>query len=287
MNISLSEAPESYSRLLLRSLRLYVASFFRVFFLSLILSFIVFIPRLYSEFLGQNLFSTLPVTSPQRLWLTLIDFASLIFFTGVLWRIHCFMTNAHESMVDDIKISLKKFPYILIAGILQNIVFILIFIIYMATMFFYGMFHQNALTTEHWYFDLFKQNYLFLLSFLIPVAAFFYMFFEFYFYLPIILLENQGIISSLKKSVILVWKNWWKVFLLQITPWLIYLICLVIIKNVFKISIHIYYVEPDIEYTIPATLFHLVFFAIFIPFVATTMMVQLKDLELRKRRIDN
>ena len=69
----------------------------------------------------------------------------------------------------------------------------------------------------------------------------------------------------------------------QITPWLAYLITLIIIKFGIKVPIHIYFVNPGEQQTFLATFIHILIFAIFVPWVGAVMLVQLRDLELRKQ----
>ena len=119
MKLEKQNYPESIHILLWRSFKVYRASFFHVFFLSLLLSIIAFIPRLLSTLVGQDVFLGLPTFSPQRLWLLMITLGTLIFFTALLWRIRCVITDTHESIMDDMKISLRKIPFIFVAAILN------------------------------------------------------------------------------------------------------------------------------------------------------------------------
>ncbi len=57
-----------------------------------------------------------------------------------------------------------------------------------------------------------------------------------------------------------------------------YLILLFLIRFVAHINIHVYYMQTENE-SLAAILFHIVLFALFIPWVAATQLVQLRDLE--------
>ena len=81
--------------------------------------------------------------------------------------------------------------------------------------------------------------------------------------------------------MLLVWNHWWRVFSVQATPWLCYLFLLFSLKYVLGINIHIYLLGQT-SHSVLISLLHLLIFAIFIPWVAAILVVQLKDLELRK-----
>jgi hypothetical protein len=119
--------------------------------------------------------------------------------------------------------------------------------------------------------------------FILPTILIVYIIFAFYFYLALILTENQRIISSLKRSAYLVWGNWWRVANLQLTPWLINLLCLLLIKKYLPVNIHLYFVSGAEPSTFLSTLLNIIIFAIFIPWFGATLLVQLRDLELRKK----
>jgi hypothetical protein len=79
----------------------------------------------------------------------------------------------------------------------------------------------------------------------------------------------------------LVWNHWWRVFSTQLTPWLFYLALLIAVKYVLHIDFHIYFTQK-IDNTLWVTIAHIAVFSLFIPWVAALLLVQLKDLELRK-----
>lgn len=146
------------------------------------------------------------------------------------------------------------------------------------------MFYIQLLLYQHQL--LFYQNLLGLLLtiaiFIIQFLVILYLSVMFIFFIPLIATENKGIFSSLQKSISLAWNHWWRVFSVQITPWLCYVILLIIIKYALNIDIHIYFIETTAP-SLKTSLLHIVIFALYIPWVAALLLVQLKDLELRKR----
>lgn len=258
------------------SFKLYRAVIFRVFFLSLLLSIVVFIPRLLSTLFGKDVLGELSYVGWNNLWLILIDFAALTLLTAILWRINCFMRNSHESLLDDFKNALKRVVPILIAVIVQVLLVILTLIacLTLARMIFTP---QEAMTL----------NFTFSTELLIGVVSctqailVIYFFFAFCFYLPIILVENKGFLAAMTKSVRLVWGNWWRTVTVLMTPLLAYLVSIILVKYLFKINIHLYYTTLPEPQSLTATVVHIILFAAFIPWVAAAMLVQLQDLEKR------
>ncbi len=267
--------PETFRQQISRSVTLYKNSFLHVFLFALLLSVIVFIPRLIDVVTAGNFFAALTPVDPRRLWLVLIEVAALGVFTAMLWRIQCLITNTHETVRNDLTIALKKLPPIFVAGILQAVALFLINIVA------YILF--ILLAQKEQVFSL-SSFVLFSVLFLLQFIAAIYILFLFYFYLPLILTENNGIISALKRSALLVWKNWWRTLCVQLFPWSCYLIALLIIKSILGIDIHIYFSLTQ-NTTYLTTVIHILVFAIFIPWAAATMLVQLRDLELRKPKI--
>lgn len=271
MKIALSIQPESNKRLLKRSLRLYRASIPHVFGLALLLSLIVFIPRIISLVIEQDILDSINTLFLYNFFLIALNIGIIFVFTAILWRMRCIIMDAHESILDDFTIASKKIFLIIAAAIIQMLIIGMItFIVYY---FFTFIIKQNTLL--HMY-----------IAMAVAVLYFFmwgYVFYLLIFYLPLILTEDKGFISSLLKSVSLVWGNWWRVFLLQITPLISYVLFLLLIKYLFKIDLNIYFISYMQEGSILTTLINLLIFAFFIPFNAAVLLIQLRDLELRKQ----
>jgi hypothetical protein len=275
--MELSTQPESTKQLLIRSLQLYKATFVRVFYLGFLLSLVIFTPRLITFVLGKDIFKNLAINSPHQLWILVIDLISLIFFTSILWRMRCESKNIHEPVINDFKIALKKLPFIVLTAILQSIIITIISL----TLFTLFLFlpKESLLAPSS------NTLSLITLTFLVQSALAVYIFMLFYFYLPIILTENKRVFGSLKESAYLVWGNWWKTIKLQIIPWLLYIITLFILREIMHINLHIFFVPSAEEYTLSGTFLNILVFAAFIPWFAATQLVQLRDLELRKKLI--
>jgi hypothetical protein len=268
--------PETYSQLIKRSIHLYRASFSKVILLSFLLALVVFVPRFLSLLIGQDIFLNLPPLSPHRFWLAAINIVGLLFFIAILWHTHCVVRGIHEPLIEDVGKGVKKIILVLFATLLQSL------IVYAVAAIIYGL--QLLLFQYHL---LFGKN---LVSILLTCFVFMgqfvlilYISTLFLFLVPLIAIENHGILKSLERSVLLVWNHWWRTFSVQFTPWICYLLFLFFIKYILHINIHIYFLEHGVH-PLWTTLLNMIIFALFIPWVAAILLVQLKDLELRKKR---
>lgn len=270
----LATQPESYKQQLVRSLKLYKVSLLHVLHFALLLSITFFIPRLISLGLGHNIFLGLSPFSLKRLWIELIAIIGMFFYAALLWRMRCIIFNVHESLFEDMKVAIKRLILIIAASIIQSLIFSFLCLGIVA---FYHFFVPKALFFQSSLLEL-PLVMSGLLFYLIAVV---YLYFLFIFYLPLILAEKKGVFTALGKSAFLVWKNWWRTFWLQITPWGSYLICLIIIKQVFSGNKHFYFSlgQPA---SLFATVLHILVFALFVPWIVAILLVQLRDLELRK-----
>lgn len=274
MDTKLATTPLNYGPLIKQSLSLYKRSITHVFILSLLLSITVFIPRLLSLLIEQDIFMNLPPLSWQRLWMVAINIVSLVFFIGMLWRIHALMKNKDVPFIKDVLVGVKKVLLVFIAALLQSaILFAIALIMYGAQI----LLHQYNLLFSTHPLGIILTAFLFIGQFILLL----YVATMFIFLFPLIAVENKSILASFEYSVSLAWNHWWRTFSVQITPWLCYLILLLIIRNVFHIDIHIYFMGYG-THTFPTTLLHLFLFALFIPWVAALLLTQLHDLELRK-----
>lgn len=275
MDTILPSHPENYKKLIKRSFRLYRLSFTKVIFLAFLLALTVFIPRLFSHLIGQDIFLNLPPLSPHRLWLVLINVAALIFLIAILWRLHCIIHKINEPLADDFRKGIQKLVYVLLTGLIESI------IIFAVVLIIYGI--QLLVVQKDLLFNYQTISMIITCSvFILELAAIIYISTLFYFLVPLIAVEDIGVMKAIERSVLLVWGNWWRVFAVQVTPWICYLVALVFIRFILQINIHIYFFDQS-THTIWATLLHLALFTLFTPWVTALIMVQLKDLELRKK----
>lgn len=269
-----STQPESIRQVLTHSLQLYRMAFTKSILVAFIMSTIAFIPRLISVVLERNYFAELPEYSPVNLWLLLIELCCLCLFTVLLWRIRCVMHGTRETVVDDMKVTLKKIPLIIGASLIQSLLFL---VMGLSTLGIYFLLQQNQITKGSEIIGILSTGLPFVLQMLFNI----YVLFLLIFYLPLILTENKHIFEALAKSARLVWGNWWKTFFTLATPWFCYLLTLLIVKKLFGIDLHVYFMPVTLP-SLSTTLVHIIIFALYIPWTASTILVKLHDLEIRK-----
>ncbi len=275
MDTLLPTQPSSYKELIKNSLKLYRVSFSRIIILSFFLSLVIFIPRFLSDVIGQEIFLNVPPLSPHRLWLLAVNLIGITFFIGILWRMHCIIRGFHEPLIEDLTVGIKKVIYVFAATLFESAI---LFAVAIAIYGFEILIKQHHLLLQQQLMMTALITLIFVLQFLLLV----YISTLFVFFIPILAIENKGVIGSFEQSVLLVWNHWWRVLSLQFSPWICYLILLILIRSVLGIDIHLYFFKYT-THSIIATLLHFIIFALFIPWVAATLLVQLKDLELRKK----
>lgn len=277
METILPSQPAGYKQLIKTSFALYQSSFTRIVVMALLLSIITFTPRLISIVIGQDLYLNMPLLSPYRLWLLAIDMAALIFFVAILWRMHCVTRGVHEPLIEDFSVGVKKVFYVLVASIIQYSILLAYAAIIISL---------QIIMLKYQYLLMQSQlSFILALSFMLGQTALLtYVTILFVFFIPIIAIENKGVIAAFERSMHLSWNHWWSILTIQLTPWICYLIILGLMRNILNLDIHIYFLDqgPHNEW---ATLIHIIIFALFIPWVASLLLIQLNDIELRKKMV--
>jgi len=279
MKLALATQPESYSELVVRSLKLYRQTLGPSFLLAFLVAVIVFIPRLICVAVGQNVFLTTKHWGQQQLLFITIYMSSLWFYGALLWGIHCIQQlGKREHFIAEIKAAGKRMLYVFGAA------FILI-LIGMLTLLIDRPLHYVFL--EIMQLNLHRYVFAVLMFTLIAIRASIplLIFLLFYFYFPLIIVESDGIFLALKQSATLVWGHVCRTLKLILTPWLCYLIVLILIKMVFKINFHVFFMPFELISDLPTAAFNILILAFFIPWTGALMLVQLKDLELRKKAV--
>jgi hypothetical protein len=216
--------------------------------------------------------------SINQLWMAIINLVSFIFFIGIIWHMHCVIIGKHEPMLEDFRVGAKKAINVFIASTLESLLVLAMVTIIIASQI---LVHQYFPWVAESGLSLFILGLVFLgeLTLLIYVATLFI------FIVPLIAIENKGILSALQRSIMLVWNHWWRTITLQATPWVCFAFILVFTRFILKINIHIYFIG-QYSHTFIISIFQLIIFALFIPWVAATLLVQLQDLELRNKLLN-
>lgn len=276
METILPSQPESNHSLLIRSLWLYRIGFKKIFLISLLLAITLFIPRLLALFFSENLITTLPTSNLSWIWLVICALVSMLFFIAIVRHMHCSSQLIKEPIAEDLVVGIKKTLSAFMAVVVQCLfLFAVAYLIYSMQVIFYK-YHMMVMTnTAGVIFTMFVVFAQLLLMVYVGNL--------FYFIVPLIAIENLSILRALEKSILLVWNHWWRTFSLQITPWLYYLLALLLL-SIFHVNIHIYF-DQHFNPNYVGVVINILLFSIFIPWVAAVMLIQLKDLELRRKAI--
>ncbi|MBV9575889.1 MAG: hypothetical protein JO149_04640, partial [Gammaproteobacteria bacterium] len=188
-------------------------------------------------------------------------------------HMNCVLHKKQEPLIEDLTIGIKKMIYAFIAILIQSC------IIFACTMLFFGIqfvLFQNKLLFINHPIDIVLTGIIFILQF----ALITYIATLFLFLTPLIVTENKSILGALQRSMKLVWNHWWRVFSVQITPWICYAFALLLIKSV---GINIYLFANTSSDQIATIIIDLVMLALFIPWVAALLLIQLNDLKMREK----
>lgn len=275
MDTFLPTQPESNKSLLKRSLSLYAASFSHVILLALILAFITFIPRFLFDLYGRDFLLSTQFWSWARVWLTILNLVDFILIIAIFWRLHCVNRGYHEPFIQDVGKGVRKTIYVFIAAVVTNaVVYGVTMLTWLAT----KTLHEHSLLLA-------DSRLSFVLTVLLVVAQTFillYLTALFLFILPVIAIEDKGILGGIKRSISLVWNHWWRVFTLQIVPWFCFFITLILLRFILLTNMRLTFLERLPE-PLWVTLMKMVLFGFFVPWVCALILVQLRDLELRKQ----
>lgn len=277
MQTLMPEQPLSYKAIIKKSFTIYKKSFLRVLPLAIVLTLTAFIPRILSAYFNIDLLNKIEIFSLEQLWLLPVNIVAIIFFVGILWRIHCVMINRHEPFIEDLVIGLKKLLLVIIANLFEVCTFLAITISFFMLQL---VFMNHGILFGDSYLSLIFTACVFTLQFFLTL----YLLTLFIFLLPIIAVENKGILSALKRSIQAAWNHFFRIIFLQATPWITYLFFLIFIKNTFKIDVHIYLTNSGPDATLPI-IFNMIAFTAFLPWAACILLLQLHDLELRNHLI--
>lgn len=276
MDNLLAPNPRGYQALMAASFRLYRASFKRVILMSLVLAFIVLIPRFLSDIIGEDLIVTLPLLDPHRLWLMLVDFGAFLFFIAILWHMHCELVNKNEPFTDDLQMGVKKFFFAVIATAIACMLGLA------ATLIIYSfqLYHNQPLSLAG--VGVIGQLGIGLLLFIQGLLTL-YISLLFLFITPLIATEDSHILQAIAKSVLLSYRHPFRILFLQLTPWAFFTLILSIFST-FGFNIHLFFMETT-AHTIGGTLVNLILLALFLPWIGALLLLQLHDLELRRKMI--
>jgi hypothetical protein len=262
--------PETIPQVVTRAWNLYLSTFFKVYALAFVIAILAFIPAFYVIGVAEGYFSVILPMFAFKTLIVITEIISLTIFLGILWCLQCVTVHKHESLKTDLTVAFKHLLQVIFAAILQGLLFSLIAI---CSKDFFILVASSALPRTPM--GLFISGIPVMLAAGLCVV----LFFLFIFYLPLILTENKNPIRALQRSMELVWGNWWRVFWTILTPWLTYVVLLFTIKALMNYT---GFFEPGRPSLIKSFIYMLTF-AVYLPWFASTLLVQLRDLELRQK----
>lgn len=274
MDAILPASPQPNRILLRYSLNIYKLTFSKVFWLALLLSIVFFTPRISQDVRTLMGIHTVETFELFNYWLLLFNLVSLLIFIAILWRVYNAIHKHHETVGADIEIGLKRLISAFLGVLLESIV--LVGLVYLIFAFEYLLVQNNLLFGQSLF-----STILTIFIFVGQLFLILYAYTLFIFMIPIIALENRNLWSALKRSVILVWNHWWRTFSFQLTPIVVFVAILFILRFLIGLDVSLYPYET-IGHNIVDTIIQLLILALFIPWVAAIILVQLRDLELRK-----
>jgi len=104
-----------------------------------------------------------------------------------------------------------------------------------------------------------------------------------FFYNALIIIDNEGVISSLTTSHRLVWGNWWRTAAVFLIPGVIIMAVFIVLGFIFAIVLG--FLGETLS-TVGLELTSMIFNALLTPLFIAIVLVQLNDLKLRKQGLD-
>lgn len=245
-------SPQPIGKVLDTGFRLFACSFKRIFVLVLIAALAISIPN----FLFNNMAAADPEALARnfgvRMGLTfLVAYLVFIaFYNAVFYRMNALAHNNDSGAGAAAKVGVRKILPVLIAGIL----FLL------------------AVTVG---------SILLIIPGLILMVSLLL-------YIPLIVCDDEGPVSSLTASHKLVWGNWWRTLAVFMVPFFVYLIAYIAVGLIVGVAVGVSAAGagdgqmPD-SFNTAINLATIVISLFAYPFFAAIMLAQLNDLKLRKR----
>ncbi len=235
--------PQSIFSVIKNSLRLYKTVFSRFFWFSALYAIIFLLPNF--SFHGASIYLSQSAAEIAQVSVGfVVTLLGLWFFGVMIHGIYQIMMNTAVSFKNSCGVVLKKYFIYLLAGIIYTIITVIGIVFLLLP----GIF----------------------LHFLLM------------FFIIFILIENQGIFSSLKKSAKLVWGHWWRTFITLLISIVIFCIISIVFEMVFTIPVaFLYRINPhEITWLTYAILWILL--TLFLPWVFSVYVLLYHDLKLRQ-----
>lgn len=239
---SLPTRPETIGKVLDHSFKLFKYSFMTVIVLSLIGATILSLPNLLVPDLGSQ-DPTIAMQALSQYFQLFIPFlfVGMCLYNAILYRIDATVDNPGTGVGAAMKVGVKKLIPVIVAIILYMIAVMLGMIL------------------------LIVPGIILMLSL--------------FFYQPLIVLDNEGIIGSLKKSHRLVWGNWWRTAAVFVVPTIIVMVIYIALGFVAGAVGDFSKLTTGTGWVVVV---QALISAVTTPLFYSVILVQLNDLKLRK-----
>jgi hypothetical protein len=255
---SYSETPQSIGKVLDSMFRLFGATFWKVVWISLFAALISNLPSFFMPDVPQDDPQAALAAMKQVIWFLPLTMAGTLFaYAAIFHRMHGLATGADTGLGDALRVGLAKLLPLIGASILYALALVL------------G-----------------------LVALIIPGLLFGL---SLYFYMPLIVVDNEGFLSALKISHRLVWRNWWRTATVFVVPMFILMAfygILGLVGALVGVGTAIRGGgEAELQSTLETVSLFTTFFAVIFgaaigPLFASLMLVQLHDLKLRREGSD-
>lgn len=250
-----SSKPESIGRVLDASIKLFFASFTKVFIFILLFSLIILSPHFFMS--NAMLAPGASDPDPDFLWKFLpaafvAGVFAAAFYIAIYYRMDKIARREEADASSAIAVGFKKLVPVVVAGILYMIAFVVGSVL------------------------LVVPGIILLLSL--------------YFYMPLVISDNMGPVRSLLTSHRLVWGNWWRTATVFLVPFFLMIVLLVLVGVIMAVFVGVGAASGTEETSATVNTIYsivmLVFYIVMYPYIASITLVQLNDLKLRKQGAD-
>lgn len=252
-----SDAPQSIGKVLDDMFRLYSDSFWSVIWVAAAAAVIFSLPNFLIPAPPEDDPAAAFAAMQQQLWFLPLTMAASVFSqAAIVHRMHQIATGADRGMDRSLWVALYKVLPLLVATILYLVALILGLVALIVPGIIFGL--------------------------------------TLYFYVPLMVIDNEGIFSSLASSHRLVWGNWWRTLAVVTVP--VFLIGVFYMIIILMAGLALQFggaggTEADFESSLRsvdlvANLIIMVLSAFLVPLFPALLLVQVHDLKLRREGLD-
>ncbi|MDH3694181.1 MAG: hypothetical protein OER96_06375 [Gammaproteobacteria bacterium] len=255
-----AQEPQTIGKVLDNAFRLYKASFKEAVLFSFLYASIVSMPEIIFALIPGDV-PELGPTATSIYWIVFVIALTIgvVFYNGFFFRMHCVAAEEESSNATALNVGLQKLLPIFIATVFCVIAVLLGLVL------------------------LIVPGVILMVSLIL--------------YSALIIVDNEKILSSLKRSHKLVWKNWWRTTVVFFVPFIvmvvfsmaigaIVLLGVGMIMGPFSDSATAFQAHGYQAIILISVLGNTIIYTFTMPLLAAVMLIQTNDLKLRKQGTD-